>query len=164
MPSLITPPRIEHRAARHCAVIRSEVTMAQLATELPPLGEEVLGVLSRQGVVPTGPWFWRYRVIDMEGLLVVDVGLPIEAAFAPEGRVRPDTLPAGNYLIARYRGHPSGLIEATAEFLAWGDAHRVAWARQAHGSGEAWRARIEWYLEEPADMSQWETELAFLVE
>ncbi|CAN7353555.1 GyrI-like domain-containing protein [Rhizobacter sp. LjRoot28] len=164
MASLITPPRIEHRAARHCAVIRSEVTMAQLATDLPPLGDEVLRALTQQGIKRAGPWFWRYRVIDMDALLTVDVGLPVDEVFVTEGRVLSDTLPAGNYLTTRFRGHPSGLEEATAELLAWGDAHRVTWAKKSQGCGEAWAARIEWYLEEPADMSQWVTELAFLVE
>lgn len=164
MTRLITPPRMEQRAAQACAVIRSEVTMAQIPTVLPPLGDEVLAWLTAKGIARTGPWFWRYRVIDMDGLLTIDVGLPVAAAFVGDERVLSDALPAGTYVTTRHRGHPSGLRAATAELLAWAEREGVVWAKAPAASGETWQARIEWYLEEPDDMAQWLTELAFLTE
>lgn len=163
MATLISPPLTEHRPARPCAVIRSRVTMAQLSTDLPPLGEEVVTWLARRGIEPAGPFFWRYREIDMAALLTVDVGVPVAKPFTGDARVLSDSLPEGTYAVTRHRGHPDGLEAATGEFLDWGAAQGVAWDKAAAGPGERWGCRLEWYLEEPEDMSQWVTELAFML-
>jgi effector-binding domain-containing protein len=159
----ITTPRLETRPARPCVVIRNRVTMAQLPTDLPPQHGELARWLGARGLAPSGPPFFRYPVIDMEGLLTVDVGFPVAKPVEGDGRVLGDTIAAGPYLVAMYHGHPRGLERATGELLDWAGAHGVTWDKQPEGRGEAWRSRIEWYLDDNRpDMNTWDTELAFL--
>jgi effector-binding domain-containing protein len=159
----ITTPRLEVRAARPCVVIRNHVTMAQLPTDLPPQSPELRRWLAARGIEPSGPAFWRYPLIDMEATMTVDVGFPIATAIQGDARVLADTIAAGTYLVATHHGHPQGLMRATGELLAWADTHGITWDKHPEGRGEAWRSRIEWYLnDELDDMSAWDTELAFL--
>jgi effector-binding domain-containing protein len=59
--------------------------------------------LAQQGIEP-GPPLIRYLVIDMDKELEIDVGLPIERAIPGNGRISAETLPAGHYATAIYRG------------------------------------------------------------
>lgn len=97
MPS--TDPQVVEQNAQPYAAIARRVTMAEMGEVLPPLNGRVAAWLSAQGAAPTGPPFWRYRVIDMAATLLVDVGFP-----------------TANLLAA---GHPDSLMQATADLLAW---------------------------------------------
>lgn len=161
---VISTPRLEARAARPCVVIRNRVTMAQLPTDLPPQSPELVRWLEARGLAPSGPAFWRYPVIDMAGLMTVDVGFPVAEPVQGDDRVTADTIAGGTYLTATYHGHPQGLMQATSDLLAWAGEHGVVWDKRPDGErGEAWRSRIEWYLnDDDADLSAWDTELSFL--
>src|SRR6218665_3866815 len=160
---VISTPHLEVRPARPCVVIRNHVTMAQLPTDLPPQSPELVQWLTARGLQPAGPAFWRYPLIDMEGTMTVDVGFPVAAAVTGDGRVLADTITAGTYLVATHHGHPQGLMQATCDLLTWAEANGIVWDKHAEGRGEAWRSRIEWYLNDDGDdLSDWDTELAFL--
>ena len=161
----ISPPRREVRAPQPYVAIRSDVTMAQLSTHLPPLSPELLRWMTARGLAPSGPVFWRYLVIDMDALLTVEVGFPVAQPATGDDRVTAGILPGGTYVVTRHHGHPAGLEQATGELLAWGEREAVDWDRHPEGAGEAWRSRIEWYLNDGDDdvpMADWDTELAFL--
>jgi effector-binding domain-containing protein len=79
-------------------------------------------------------------------------------------RVRARSLPAGEYVTAVYTGPYEGLRDATAELLAWAEHNGVVWEAEPTTRGEAWGARVEFYLTDPdeePDPSKWETLLAF---
>jgi len=108
---------------------------------------------------------WRYRVIDMAAKLEIDVAVPVAAAVIGDNRIVADILPAGRYAILIYSGPYEGLMQATADLLAWAEKRGIVWDKQPAGpKGEAWRARVENYLTDPTkepDAAKWETELAF---
>ncbi|KQV97526.1 GyrI-like domain-containing protein [Rhizobacter sp. Root1221] len=160
---VISPPRLEQRPPRPYAAIRASVAMSEIPALLPPLSGEVLAWLAAHGEAPDGPEMWRYLVIDMAAKLTIEVGFPVAKVLPGDDRVVTGSLPGGTYAVTSFHGHPQGLMRATAEFLQWADAAGVTWDKHAEGQGEAWRSRIEWYLNaEFPDMDSWDTELAFL--
>lgn len=163
MASTITPPRRELRPPQPYVALRAEVAMADVPTALPPLSPALHAWMDGRGLAPSGPAFWRYLAIDMPRRLVVEVGFPVARPVAGDDRVVAGELPGGPYVVTRYRGHPAGLEQATGELLAWGEAEGVEWDRHPDGAADAWRSRIEWYLNDDDEpMDDWVTELAFL--
>jgi effector-binding domain-containing protein len=162
---MITEPKIEDRNEQSYVGIRAQVTMQELGKTLPPLWGEVYGWLASKCVKPAGAPLWRYLVIDMAAKLEIDVGVPVAASLTSDNRIIADTLLAGRYATLIYTGPYEGLMQATADLLAWADRKGIVWDKWAVGSGgEGWRARIENYLTDPRaepDSTKWQTELAF---
>ena len=162
----ITPPPTVDRPERHYAGIMVHTTMAELGKNCVNAMDELETWIARSGVEVDGPPFWRYAVINMEGLMQVEVGFPFSAPVTPTGSVRAGILPAGQYLTTVYTGpwEGDGLYHATGELLAWGDKNQVAWDRWESPDGDAWAARLEGYMTDPAhapEPRQYCTELAF---
>jgi effector-binding domain-containing protein len=161
---MLSAPKLEQRSEQQYAAIRARPTMRTIGPTAGPLLGELFGWLVGREIPPAGPPFFRYLVIDMEGELRLDVGVPVENAISPDGRVIGGSLPAGEYATALYTGHYDGLADATAELLAWADRNEVVWDREQTPEGEAWGARVEHYLTNPdeePDPARFETLLAF---
>ena len=152
---------VEERAEQPYVAVPAIVTMETLAATLPPLLPEVFAWLAAHGRTPAGPPFWRYDVIDMDGDLEMEIGVPVaEPVEVDGGRVVAGVLPAGRYATTIHVGHPSGLYQATADLLAWAEREGHAW----DADGKRWGCRLEEYLSDPAevpDMNEWRTRLAF---
>jgi effector-binding domain-containing protein len=162
---MITEPKIEDRNEQPYVGIRSQVTMQEMGKVLPPLWGEVHGWLANRGLEPAGAPLWRYRLIDMAAKLEIDVAVPVATPVTGDNRLTADILPAGRYATLIYTGPYEGLMQATADLLAWAKNKGVVWDQWPAGSqGEGWRARIENYLTDPRaepDSAKWQTELAF---
>lgn len=161
-------PTIEQRAATPYVAIAARVTMESMAEVLPPLTPRLADFLAEHGLQPSGPPFWRYRVIDMAGVLVVEVGFPLaetlDAAVLAGTDVQTGLLPAGDYVTTVHVGHPDGLIEATGALLGWAEGAGITWDRTAATDGDHWTCRLEEYLTDPSeepDLTRWRTRLAF---
>jgi effector-binding domain-containing protein len=158
-------PQIVHRAEQPYLAIRTTVSMAKLATDVPPLHAELSGWLGQRAIAPAGPPFWRYAEFQAGDLVEVEVGVPVPSAEPGAGdeRVRPGVLPAGRYATSVHTGHPTGLGAATAALLDWAERTGVAWEVTEDATSSCWAARLEIYLTDPAeepDLSRWQTELA----
>ncbi|HEY3607005.1 MAG TPA: GyrI-like domain-containing protein [Pseudonocardiaceae bacterium] len=161
---MTTEPEITELPALHYAAIAASVTMGTLGTVVPPLNVEVFGWLAARGIVPAGPPFWRYTVIDMARNLEVAAGCPVAEPVPGDGRVVAGELPAGRYVTLRHVGHPSTLGAVTGGLLDWAAAKGLKWDMVDSAAGERWGARLEIYLTDPAtepDMTKWVTQLAF---
>jgi effector-binding domain-containing protein len=156
-------PEITQRAAVPYAGISAWVTMqavGSLADRIP----EIFGSLGARGIAPVGPPFFRYQVIDMERLLLVEAGVPVATAVPDDGDVRGGTLPSGQFAVMTHTGGPETLVAATSALLDWGNARGLAFDVSQTDAGEKWGCRLESYLTNPAeqpDTSKWQTELAF---
>jgi effector-binding domain-containing protein len=138
--------------------------MAELATTLPPLHDRVLSWLGEVGVPFAGAPFWKYDVIDMAATLRVEVGVAVGADVPAGSEFVTGVLPAGEYAVATYVGHPAGLEGATGELLAWARQQSLKWAMHDAADGQHWDCRLEEYLTDPdvePDLSKWQTRLAF---
>jgi len=159
-----TEPRIVERAEQPYAAITSRVTMQELGTKLPPLTGELFGWLGAHGAQQAGAPFWKYNVVDMERTLEVEVGVPLAAPVAGDGRVLADVLPAGRYAFSSHTGHPAELYHATGAMLDWAAEQGRAWDMADTPEGQRWAARLEFYNTDPQeepDMNKWETDLVF---
>jgi effector-binding domain-containing protein len=124
----------------------------------------VFGWLAGHGIAPAGPPIWKYNVIDMDGDLEVEVGVPVDDATAGDGRVRGHLLPAGRYATVRHMGHPDTLEQATGELLQWAEREGLTWDVVDVAGQQRWTARCEEYLTDPdeqPDLNQWVTNLIF---
>ena len=160
---MMTEPHLEHRGEQPYMAIRAQVTMHDMATEVPQLLGEVFAWLDRQGVPPAGPPFIRYLVIDMATQLDIELGVPVTTALPGDDRIIAGVLPAGRYATLVYTGVQNG-VAANAALLDWGARQGIVWQKWATAQGDAWGARIESYLTDPAtepDLAQWATEVAF---
>jgi effector-binding domain-containing protein len=154
---------IEERPAQPYVAIRRTITMQtfpEVADRLP----EVFGWLAARGIVPAGPPFFRYLVIDMEHELDVEAGVPVVTPVDGEGEVLAGALPAGRYAVTTHVGHPDELIEVTGAFLDRAAADGLRWDATETDRGTRWGCRLELLHTDPAeepDMNKWETQLAF---
>jgi effector-binding domain-containing protein len=159
-------PTIVTRADQSYRGITRRITMdtfPEIADRFP----EVFEWMRLRGVPPAGAPFFRYHVIDMYRELEVEAGVPVppgSAVPASDEDVTAGVLPAGRYVAVTHVGHPSELMQATADLLARAAKQDLRWDRADSDRGDAWGCRLEIYHTDPAeepDMSKWEVELCF---
>jgi effector-binding domain-containing protein len=134
--------------------------VGSVADRLP----EIFGWLGARGIVPAGPPFFRYHVIDMDRQLLVEAGVPVVSAVSDADDIRAGTLPAGRFAVMTHTGAPETLVAATAALREWAEANGLAWDMTPTDEGEKWGCRVEFYLTDPAeqpDTTKWQTQLAF---
>ncbi len=162
---MLSEPKLENRDAQRYLAIPATLTMTEMATKMPPLFPEVSGWCVKHAIEPAGPPFIRYRVIDMDGFLEIEVGIPVASDHPGDARVRQGILPAGRYATEMYTGHYDGLVAATGALLEWGDAQPIVWAVTDSDRGQVWESRVEVYHTDPdtePDPAKWRTEIAML--
>jgi effector-binding domain-containing protein len=162
---LAEPKLVDKSAEQTYMGIRTKVAMSEIASVVPPLFPEVRRWLEAKGAVIAGPPFLRDYVIDMTGVLDVEVGWPVAGHLLGDGRVEPGTIPAGRYAEALHVGGYDKLMDATSQLLAWAEKNNIRWDMTDTGNEEHWVGRFEIYLTDPAaepDPEKWETLLAFL--
>jgi effector-binding domain-containing protein len=158
-------PRIEQRAAQPYAGIRRRVTGDGLDAAVDEGFPELFRWLARHDVAAVGPPFIRYLVIDMEGELEIELGVPADVADGEGERIWPGVLPAGRYVVLRHVGPYNGLVASNAALLRWASDQGVALDSRDTPDGTVWRCRVEHYLTNPAsepDPAKWEVDVAFL--
>jgi effector-binding domain-containing protein len=124
------------------------------------LFKELRAWMAQAGVEPAGKPFFRYYVIDMDGEMDVEVGIPVATALQGNGRVCPGVLPAGRYASLVYVG--TGYTGSGA-LIRWAIENGHAFDQWAVPEGTAFRARYERYLTDPniqPRKSKWEVEVA----
>ena len=154
-------PRIVERAEQPYVRTTRTVTMrtiGEIADRVPVL----VGRLAERGIAPAGAPFLRYLVIDMDRELVVEAGVPVPRSLDRDDVLEPGVLPAGGYATLTHRGHPDGLVEATAGLLAWGPEHGHRWDVERRPDEEHWGCRLEAFHSNPVEVpiDAWVTELA----
>ena len=98
---VVEPPRVETRPATRTLGIREVVPYRTMLANRDRLLTELLAWFSERGIEPDGPFFLRLHVVDMAGLMHIEVGAVSDAA--PDDRVTAGELPAGRYAVLDYR-------------------------------------------------------------
>jgi effector-binding domain-containing protein len=156
-------PQIQTRAEQPYVAIRTRVAMSGLAGVGARLGE-VFDFLGKGGVLPVGPPFFKYNVIDMAAELEVEGGVPVAEPVEGDGQIISGVIPAGRYATVSHVGHPDELFDVTSSLLDWATRQGLRWDMTPGEGGEHWAGRLEFYLTDPSqepDMNKWETQLAF---
>src|SRR4029079_203651 len=110
---------------------------------------EVFDWIHARGIEMADAPFFKYNVIDMDGELEIEVGLPVPAPVEREGEIVAGTLPAGRYATVSHVGHPQELYRVTGDLLAWAEAQGLRFDREDSPSGEVWEGRLEVYHTDP---------------
>jgi effector-binding domain-containing protein len=160
----ITEPKLEGRTEQPYMGIRTQVPMSQFKKIIPQFLDELFAWLGKQAVEPVGAPFIRYHVINMAGNMDVELGVPVAAVVPGDDRVAPGMIPAGRYATLIYSGVTG--IKGNKALLDWAVRNDIAWDRWDDEHGDAFRARVEFFLTDPAeepDKKKWKTEVVIKV-
>jgi len=159
---MMSEPQVVERPAQPYVARRTQVTMQELGSVIPQLHATVYVWLRGHGIAPAGAPFIRYRVINMQAKLDIELGVPIAHAVGSEDPFVADVVPAGRYATLIYTDVARGM-EANKALLDWGAQQGLVWDSWPEGNGEGFGARLEVYLTDPKDepdLAKWETEVA----
>lgn len=112
---MLDAPEITQTEAQPTATIRLTIPRDQIGMVMGPAMEEVKATVAAQGLVPAGPMFSHHFRMDPE-IFDFEVGLPVQTAIAPAGRVQASELPARRVARTTYHGGYEGLGSAWSEF------------------------------------------------
>jgi effector-binding domain-containing protein len=159
--TMVGKPGVYERPDEHYMGIRTQTPFKGMFTVIDKqLFKELRAWMKQEGVEPVGQPFFRYYVINMEGEMDVEVGIPVTIALPSDGRVRPGVLPGGRYASLVYIG--TGYTGSGA-LISWAIENGVAFDQWDVPKGTAFRARYERYLTDPKIQplkSKWEVEVA----
>lgn len=142
-PPEIGAPGIEHRAARHSVGIRIITPFEGMFAQTDKLFKELRQWVNAQGFADQGPYFLRYHVIDMNGLMDVEAGFVVTAPQLRGERVSPGVLPAGQYAHLTYSRYA---LRGNQALLIWVKEQQLEADRESTTNGDAFACRYEAYL------------------
>jgi DNA gyrase inhibitor GyrI len=159
--TLVGTPQIDERPEQQYLGIRTQTPFKGMFTVIDKqLFKELRAWMKQEGIEPAGVPFLRYHVIDMEGEMDIEAGIPVATALAGSGRVCHGVLPGGRYATLIYIGHG---YTGNGALTRWGIENGLAFDQWDAPKGTAFRSRYERYLTDPKIQplkSKWEVEVA----
>lgn len=109
------------------------------------------------------PYFLRYYHCDMKSIMDVEVGLMTSANLFGQGRIKPGSLPEGNYATLVYRGNG---LRGNQALMKWAKDRGITFDPLVVGEEESYISRYEAYLTdyrvEPRKLL-WDVELSIKI-
>jgi effector-binding domain-containing protein len=148
---MIDKPEIVQTTARPAAVIRFTIPRTEIQKVMGPGFQELMEVVSAQGIGPAGPFFSHHLRMDPE-VWDFELGVPVTAPVSPTGRVEAGELPAATVARTVYHGGYEGLGSGWGELGAWvaSEGHTPA--------ANLWESYVAGPESGP-DSAHWRTEL-----
>lgn len=156
----VSEPKVDVRPETPYVGIRVQTPMKGMFKVVAKLSKELPAWLNKRELAAAGPPFLRYYVIDMEGEMDIEYGMPVATPQPGDGRVGPGVLPAGRYASLIYVGNG---LTGNKTLLQWARAEGLAWDRWRDPKGDAFRCRIETFHTDPKvepRKTRWEIEVA----
>ena len=156
-------PHLVQKEAVHYLGIRTQTPFRGMFAVVTELLKELRRWVKAHDLAEEGPFLLRYHVIDMSGLMDIEVGFVVPEALPGDDRVRPATIPAGLYASLVYRGSD---VKAVWALLHWSEQQDVVWDRTESPQGEVFAGRYEAYLTDyrvESRKKMWDVELAIKV-
>lgn len=157
-----TKPVIDERPERYTAGIRLKAAIRDFKRVIPQTLGDVFAWAEEHGVRRAGAPYMRYYVIDMEGQMDIELGIPVSEPIQPNGKVTPGVLAAGRYASLIYTGRDRG-YSGNKALVEWVQKHGLKWDAWDDPAGHAFAGRYESFLTDPAeepDPKKWQTEVA----
>jgi effector-binding domain-containing protein len=157
---IVKEPNVDTRPEQPYMGIRTQTPFKGMFKVVDKLFKEMRAWAKAHHVEYAAPPFLRYHVIDMNGEMDIEVGIPVAAPMPGDGRVQPGVIPAGRYANLVYTG--SGLT-GNKTLIEWARANGLAWDRWDDPKGDGFRSRYEAYLTDPKvepRKTKWEVEVA----
>lgn len=160
LPPEIGTPGIDHRPARQYVGLRIITPFEGMFAQTDKLFKELRQWVNVQGLADQGPYFLRYHVIDMQGLMDVEAGFVVASQPISDERVQGGVLPAGRYAHLTYSRYA---LRGNQALSIWVKEKQLAADREDTSKGEAFGCRYEAYLTdyrtEPRK-TKWQVDLA----
>src|ERR1700723_3869702 len=156
---IIEPPRVEQRPAKTYLGIRVVTPFRGMLRVRDELLAELYLWLASHDIEPTGPFFLRLHVIDMEGPMDLEVGVITTTELEGDDRVRSGALPAGGYATLTYVDHAR---RANKALIEGAPTRGVLLDRGDDPGGAPSPCRYEAYITDPRTeprKTKWEVEL-----
>ena len=157
----IGAPGIDRRAARQYVGLRIITPFEGMFAQTDKLFKELRQWVDTEGLAEQGPYFLRYHVIDMKGLMDVEAGFFVKSQPTGDGRVKGGVLPAGRYAHLTYSRYA---LRGNQALSIWVQEKKLEVDREMTSKGEAFVCRYEAYLtdyrSEPRK-TKWQVDLAF---
>jgi hypothetical protein len=159
--TLVGTPKIDQRPEEQYMGIRTQTPFKGMFTVVDKhLFKELRAWMKQAGIEAAGSPLLRYHVINMEGEMDIEVGIPVAKALPGNGRVCPGVLPAGRYANLIYINNG---YTGNGALTRWGIENGLAFDQWDVPQGHAFRARYERYLTDPKIQplkTKWEVEVA----
>jgi len=143
---IIAGPAIEPRPVRHTLGIREPAPYRGMLGARDRLERELLRWVKDTGTPDAGPIFMRLHLVDMKGIMGIEVGLVVPAPLAGDARVRPGVIPAGDYATLTYRGQD---VKSNGHLIDWVAAQGREFDRERTREGDAFASRVEFWATDP---------------
>jgi effector-binding domain-containing protein len=143
---IVKPPRVEQRPEKNYLGIRVVTPFRGMLRVRDELLAELYKWLESHDIQPSGPFFLRLNVIDMEGPMDLEVGVVTTTKLKGDDRVRPGVLPPGGYATLTYQDHAR---RANKALIDWARDNGVAFDRWDEPAGDAFACRYEAYITDP---------------
>jgi effector-binding domain-containing protein len=157
---VVRGPLLEERPTQPTLGIGETVPFRTMLSNRDRLLQELIDWLAEHQVEPAGPFFLRLHVVDMAGLMQIEVGV-VATSTAADERVRAGTFPVGRYAVLAYRAKS---MAANRRLRSWVESEGIELDSAAGPEGEAFAGRFETYLTDPRvepRKTRWIVELAF---
>jgi effector-binding domain-containing protein len=111
---------LEQRSEQPAAVVRGQMSVEGIPGFIGAAFGEVLAVIGAQHLIPAGPPFGRYRIV--EGGFDVEAGFPTSGPATAAGRVEPTVLPGGAVATTLHVGSYDDVAAAYRAVTDWIEA------------------------------------------
>ena len=159
---IVAGPRVEQRVEIPTLGIRETVPFRTMLSNRDRLLAELISWLAEHRVEPQGPFFLRLHVVDMAGMMDIEVGV-VGGTASDDDRVRTGVMPAGAYAVLDYR---KTSMAANGMLRNWVSDSGLSLDVQDTAAGEAFAGRFEIYVTDPRSermKTRWVVQLAFLL-
>lgn len=157
---MFTEPAISLRNEQHSIGIRTRTPFKGMFAVVDKLLKEMRTWVKAHDIADEGPFFLRYYVIDMDGMMDIEVGFVVRTPRKGDDRVKPGVLPEGRYAHVTYTRYA---LRGNKALLGWLQENHIHVDRWKEPEGDAFACRYEAYLTdyrvEPRK-SAWEVDLA----
>jgi effector-binding domain-containing protein len=160
---IVREPRIDERLAQPYMGIRVQTPFKGMFQVADKLLKQLFTWAKSKGIEPAGPTFLRFYVVAMDGIMDIEVGLPVTAPLPDEGDIKASFLPAGRYASLVFVGN--GYI-GNKTLIEWAAVNGIQWDHWEDPHGDAFRCRTEAYLTDPRHehrKTKWEVEVAMKI-
>ena len=161
---MITEPKISLRSERQCVGIRVQTPFKGMFAEVDKLLKELRSWVKTHGIADEGPFFLRYHVIDMQGIMDIELGFVVQKPHKGDDRVKPGVLPKGRYANLTYTRYA---MRGNKALIEWIRENEIKMDRWEVKGGDAFACRYEAYLTDyrvEHRKSAWEVELAIKID
>jgi len=142
---LLAGPSVEAIPDIPTVGIRVRTPFRGMLAKRDELLAELIAWLDQHSISDHGQFFLRLNVVDMEGIMDIEVG--VTAVVHPgDERVRPRSMPAGNYATLSYRDHS---LRANKMLLGWARESDLRLDVSTEVDGDHFACRAELYVTDP---------------